>query len=541
MKMRRNFTQLMFGLPLCFGALFAMGTPSGESFENLTASGIRYEEGSFTGDAGFVWTFAGARSVRATYEYSGTSIGFGTDSLEFRQLEGRLPDTGMRRLSFVIGPYFSAGVAADRGVEVWLDDVLIGTYWLDSMDGFTEVNIDGLEYAESVQVRFVAAGPRQLVLDAIQWWPWAESDPADPPEEPEPPVDPVDPPTDTDPPEEPEPPVEPEPIPIPEVESNPWRSDVDFLSLLESILPNTVGFDSAMWDWAYAGERLDRLKALELWFEIESVRRLEWLFQAVWLLEGRYPARDEWSGEALFEAYLLNGDQESLMYGILYERPLARMRLGRYDPDRPAVFWNLLWMHWTGELPSVQQLVQMQYRLEVFAESTDSFEEALAAFVSSFVERRPLGGQPFVYQQPPAVFEEKLMERMLDALCGFDSFEQGWGVEWSYPYADLPVQLWGRLSSPAFLERIGLGPLGSVHVDGGHFWHPVYGWLWQPDAQSPWLFGEELGWFWNSLGLSGIGLWFWQQGLGWAWTDEGIFPWVVPAGNARPYRLSFSH
>ncbi|MCC5834313.1 MAG: hypothetical protein JJU20_06230 [Opitutales bacterium] len=513
-----------------------LNAQSVESFEQLTASGIRYEAGSFTGDTGFVWHFYGARAVRANYVYSGTSIGFGTDSLELRRLEASLPDHGLSRLSFVIGPYFSAGVAADRGVEVWLNDNWVGSYWLESMDTFTEIDLKGLEYAGVVQLRIEGIGPRQIVLDNLRWWPMEAEAPVDPPDDrPLPPEEP-------DPPEEPEPE---EPLPVPEEGFNPWRSDTDFLILLESLLPNSAGFDPGLWQWAFEQGQLNRLRALEIWFELESVYRLEVLFRAVWLLEGRFPEREEWSSEAaavaLFRDYLNDGQLDVLIHGILYERPFARLRLGSYDIHRPAVFWNLLWLHWAGGYPTAQQLVQMQYRLETFADALDSLEASMAAFLADFVERRPHQGQAFIHQQPAAVFEEKLMSQLLDAVCGFESFEQLNGLETSYRYADLPVQLWARLSHPVFLENYGLGALGSIRTETGYSWHPVYGWFWEAEPHAAWIYSDWFGWVWLPPTLAADGVWFWWPGQGWFWTNEAIFPWVWPIGGQRPFKLSFSH
>lgn len=522
------FLLLLWGLFYPALQLAARGI---ESFESLTASGIRYESGSFVGDEGFQWHFDGARSVRANYNYSGTSIGFGTDSLESRHLEGVLTGNSLGRLRFVIGPYFSGGDASDRSVSVWINGVFEGSYWLESMYGFTQVEISGLEYSGPIHLRLEALGPRQFVLDAIEWWPLQETD--EPPAIPEP----------EDPPNEPNPPKEPEPVP--QEGYNPWRSDEDFLLLLESLLPKDVGFDPALWQWAYKDGRLDRLQALEIWFQLESVRRLEVLFRAVQLLEGRYPQRLEWSSQSegidAFHDYLLNGDLEKLVHLLIAERPFARIRLGNYDIHDPGTYWQLLWLHWSGQAPSAQQLVQMQYRLEELLDGSESVGEALSVFLAAFIARTRVAGYPLVHQQPAAVFEEELMMHMLDQLCDLDSFEHWMGLDVSYRYADLPFQLWARLSHPLFLRGHELGPLGSVLVDDENLWHPVYGWMYWPMSGSNWIHLRTIGWIWMQPQLSGMGFWFWHEQGGWLWTGEEVFPWAISAKQGRPIRLPFSH
>lgn len=149
-----------------------------EGFHYLNASATSYTDGAFVGDNGSLWTYAGVRSVRNQFAIEGTSLGFGDQVLAERYLQTFIGEQGIGDLSFQMRSYFTAGSAEDRSVTVYVNDAELGTQSLQVMNTVETFRLQGVDIEGPLLLRIEASGPRQIVIDNIQWTPVPPPSPA---------------------------------------------------------------------------------------------------------------------------------------------------------------------------------------------------------------------------------------------------------------------------------------------------------------------------------------------------------------------------
>lgn len=553
-----------------------------EGFTGLTASATRYESGSYPGDNGGVWTFSGARSVRSQFQFDEVSIGFGPEGDGARFLETVIEEGGVGSMVYVIGPYFTAGAAHERSLMLWINDDPVRHTVLESMQGFQWVEVKDIDAASPVRVRWESDGSRQLVLDMIAWTAF------------EPGVDPVDPgPDDPDP--VPGTLDVPDPVPLtagtflllrgvqwedvspvqsftgtglrkymlpndgqnlPETirlrstwndsgainfatswRKSSWRSDGDFVLRLTG----AMGWwrdDSLEWwnlgDFSDSGG-LDRNRLLEEWTDGLEFRRLESLYTAVRFALGNFPAvADLRDVDHPYANYLQNGDYYGLWeFLVSGDRFFLWMAWESGHWSAPAI-WNQIWLHWTGQVPTAQQLWQMDSRYEMTYRDDDlGIQQVFARYLADMSRRVSPDGTEFVFGQPAPYFENDVIERIIGDLVLGGEVERSTMDGLSNGHDSIARRIHWAMSQGEIDDTTDMGWAGATVWEDDRLWHPVYGWIRRPAIWSEWHFSEDFGWFWAPALLSGTDPWIHLPGRGWVWTSEEVYPWMV-APNDGP-------
>ena len=137
-----------------------------ESFNNLNAAAGSYGNSSYVGDNGVTWTYGEGRLVTATYNITGTSIGFNATGTRFASaLSGA---NGVGTLNYSVRSYFTGGVATDRTMEVYVNGSLVESYTLAAMNTVYNRSVI-VNQTGNVTIEFRSTGARQIVLDTISW------------------------------------------------------------------------------------------------------------------------------------------------------------------------------------------------------------------------------------------------------------------------------------------------------------------------------------------------------------------------------------
>ncbi|MCK8479150.1 GEVED domain-containing protein [Psychroserpens algicola] len=172
--MKKNYSLILIAL-LC-AVLSGYGQGS-ETLTNLNASASSYVDGSYTGDNGVTWSYTTARTVTATDNITGTSIGFGRPGNgPVRSLSATSNANGVGDLSYTVSSYFTGGTAADRTIEVHVNGTLYDTYTL-AAEGPDYSRTVTVNESGAVLIEFLSVGTRQMVLDDISWTAAAVTDP----------------------------------------------------------------------------------------------------------------------------------------------------------------------------------------------------------------------------------------------------------------------------------------------------------------------------------------------------------------------------
>ncbi|HMP73448.1 MAG TPA: S8 family serine peptidase [Kiritimatiellia bacterium] len=138
-----------------------------ETFTNLNAPGTTYAAGSYLGDNGITWTFEGARKPDATYFIDGQSIGFGDSTRNPRTLSSQILPGGISALSLKYARYFTG--SGSRSFDVLVNDQIVATV-TDANNAAPEtLIISGLDIQGNIQIKLVATGSRQIIIDSLSW------------------------------------------------------------------------------------------------------------------------------------------------------------------------------------------------------------------------------------------------------------------------------------------------------------------------------------------------------------------------------------
>lgn len=156
-------TKLLFLTFLLSSLSWGQGS---ESFTSLNAPAGAYASGSYIGDNSVTWTYNGARTVTATDNITGTSIGFNTSGT--RNVYANSGVNGVGDVTYTVSSYFTGGSAANRTIEVYVNSVLYDTYTLAAMTTDYTRSFTANESGD-VQIEFRSTGTRQIVLDDVSW------------------------------------------------------------------------------------------------------------------------------------------------------------------------------------------------------------------------------------------------------------------------------------------------------------------------------------------------------------------------------------
>lgn len=137
-----------------------------ESFNNLSATQSSYTAGSYTGDNGVTWTFAGARKVTTTDNVTDTSIGFSDSGT--RSVSAGSGANGVGNITYTVRSYFTGGTAANRTIAVFVNGNQVDTYTLAAM-GTNYTRTASANVSGNVTIEFRSTGSRQIVLDDVSW------------------------------------------------------------------------------------------------------------------------------------------------------------------------------------------------------------------------------------------------------------------------------------------------------------------------------------------------------------------------------------
>lgn len=138
-----------------------------ESFTNCNASGTTYTDGSYIGDNGGLWTYGEARLVSTTSNITGLSIGFGpVGSPRFVSALSGL--NGVGTLNYSVRSYFTSGLASDRQIAVYVNEILYDNYTLEAMNTVYNRSVLVNETG-NITIEFRSVGSLQIVLDTISW------------------------------------------------------------------------------------------------------------------------------------------------------------------------------------------------------------------------------------------------------------------------------------------------------------------------------------------------------------------------------------
>lgn len=139
-----------------------------ESFNNLSATANSYTAGSYTGDNGVTWTFAGARKVTTGDNVTDTSIGFGENGT--RNVSASSGANGVGTVTYTVRSYFAGGIAANRTIAVFVNGNQVDTYTLAAF-GTNYTRTATANVSGNVTIEFRSTGSRQIVLDDVSWTP----------------------------------------------------------------------------------------------------------------------------------------------------------------------------------------------------------------------------------------------------------------------------------------------------------------------------------------------------------------------------------
>jgi subtilisin-like proprotein convertase family protein len=134
-----------------------------ETFTLLNAPAGSYGSGSYTGDAGRVWTYSGARVTNNAID--GRALLFGTGGVRFVQSQPLTGGVGTISLKYMKG--FTA--AGARNLDVFVNTQLVGqvtgiTNTMPMTASFTGIDISGV-----VTIRIASVGSRQVIVDTLSW------------------------------------------------------------------------------------------------------------------------------------------------------------------------------------------------------------------------------------------------------------------------------------------------------------------------------------------------------------------------------------
>jgi hypothetical protein len=124
-----------------------------------------YETKTFTGDSNVSWDVVGVRKDLGGYQIDE----IGGVMTKTGNMTAAVVNGGISKISLDLKAAFTGGTAADRTVEIYVNDVLVGTYTLTTMDTVENITIDNINVAGDFKLEIRSAGERQIIFDNLQW------------------------------------------------------------------------------------------------------------------------------------------------------------------------------------------------------------------------------------------------------------------------------------------------------------------------------------------------------------------------------------
>jgi hypothetical protein len=317
--------------------------------------------------------------------------------------------------------------------------------------------------------------------------------------------------------------------------ASPMRSKRDFIDYLMVRLGWWMrdDLDPRFWDSIEPHSQTFHPDVIAHWIETIWFRRLEQLACSVRFLLGYNLLKEEFRQlEGPYLEFLESGDGVPLIKYLLTRPETFLAHWADLENLSPSILWNQLWLHWSGTLPTAQQLLQMNSRFEAeYLGWLDDWHDAFVAFLWDFQSRRLSGGSELIFLQPAPHFEEEVVINLLEQLifteAGIENGPSGDEAE------DLIERIW-IMFSHEIQHSPGFGWMGSVNMGDSWYWHSVYGWIYYRDPADKWHFSEYWGWFAPVFVGIRPSHWFYLPGKGWFWTSESVFPWLWSMESASP-------
>ncbi len=347
---------------------------------------------------------------------------------------------------------------------------------------------------------------------------------------------------------------------------DPIRSDLDFVRQIYVDMLGRVPTEME------EREHLERLRGgtsregvVRVLYEGPEFQRVRSGVAILWLLLGEMPI---WQAffEGLFsfeepfgddapdgspEGFLgaTSSDLLRMAYSILHETSEVEERIGRFgDELKDRHFFEWVWQHRHGVLPTAQQVVQATHRMQVFRNERDpemgDLEERAygwARLALALLEEEVIDGLDVIYAPPNRDWVKILdtvslwmtlwrgdAELRVPAYVGSADEALSWGAK------SLDVRLRELLGHPNFWDRFGYSWLGSSR-DEMSDWRDSdwFGWFYYNGGCYPWIAHLEHGWIYaGGDDRAGDGIWLFDSPLGWSWTSRKAYPWIFQSESA---------
>lgn len=157
----KNFAFLLI-FAMSFGLLSAQGL---ETFDNFTATGSSYSNGTFTGQDGSLWTYT---QCRGDYEITGKAIMIGRNREPQSNFYSGTILNGIGTLSFDYMQAFSTNV----NLNVLINDVVVGNVTSSGEPGVIKNSgVIDVNLNSDFVIKFINAnnGDGQVVVDNVSW------------------------------------------------------------------------------------------------------------------------------------------------------------------------------------------------------------------------------------------------------------------------------------------------------------------------------------------------------------------------------------
>lgn len=138
-----------------------------ETFSNLNAPSGSFAGGSYVGDNGIVWFYAGASIAPVSEAIDGTSIGLDESRINPR---GFYSDTMSNGVGSLNVKYRKSSLAAGtRSFELYVNTQKVATVSDANNEGVQTQFVAGINIPSNVVVKLVSTGDKAIVVDSLSW------------------------------------------------------------------------------------------------------------------------------------------------------------------------------------------------------------------------------------------------------------------------------------------------------------------------------------------------------------------------------------
>ncbi len=136
-----------------------------ETMTQFPETSSSYEDGSYVGDNNITWNYVDCRGDSNADKIDG-------EGMMFRSSTGSVSANltgGISSFSVDIISGYTSGSASDRGVSVYVNDILIGSYKLTAMGTIETFEINDINVQGNYTLRIDVNGSKQTIIDNISW------------------------------------------------------------------------------------------------------------------------------------------------------------------------------------------------------------------------------------------------------------------------------------------------------------------------------------------------------------------------------------